>query len=320
MNKGITILILLVVLGAMGLVMYTHTSGKQKVPPVLATGNASGTAQGSGPGQNGLASPLRGPQGDNGSLRPIEPPVSGAQPSEGPQASSGTPKPVALTAGADGKPAQPAGAPSVQPPAPPVDKPAATAQPAEPAPSAPAASAGTQPAPSGQDAAKPAGAAPASPEKPSSGSPGLTPWASPPQQTQAAGSAAAQNTKPATAPATKPGTPATAQPTPALSDKAAHTLKNISIVFAGENMLLRIEADSAFPCKTFALTGPDRLVIDLPGAWSGMKSPSVPKNRVVKSVRLGQQPAGPRLVLDLNGPLKAHRVLRSGSMIEVLVN
>ncbi|MDR2603763.1 MAG: AMIN domain-containing protein [Desulfovibrio sp.] len=101
--------------------------------------------------------------------------------------------------------------------------------------------------------------------------------------------------------------------------KSAHTLKNISLTFAGNDMLLQLEADSAFPCKTFSLSGPDRLVIDLPGAWKGMKAPTVPGNRIVKKARMGLQSDSARLVLDLSSPLKNHKVEQRGNVVEILV-
>ncbi|MDR1488980.1 MAG: hypothetical protein LBS65_00605, partial [Desulfovibrio sp.] len=36
-----------------------------------------------------------------------------------------------------------------------------------------------------------------------------------------------------------------------LSEKGTHSLKNISLLFSGDEVILRIEADNAFPCKTF---------------------------------------------------------------------
>jgi hypothetical protein len=104
-----------------------------------------------------------------------------------------------------------------------------------------------------------------------------------------------------------------------LPETAVHKLKNITMQFAGNNLKLRIVADNAFPCKSFVLTGPDRLVIDLPGKWSGMTLPRVPQNSLVKNARLGRQPAGPRLVLDLARALKGHTVQRSANVVEVLL-
>ena len=84
-------------------------------------------------------------------------------------------------------------------------------------------------------------------------------------------------------------------------------------------MQLQIEADGPFPCNAFILTGPDRLVVDLPGSWTGMRKPDTPQNTLIKNVRLGQQPTGPRLVLDLAGPLKGHKVERSGSTTRIIM-
>jgi hypothetical protein len=117
-----------------------------------------------------------------------------------------------------------------------------------------------------------------------------------------------------------------AQPAAARSGQSAekpftntHTLKNISLTFVGNDMLLLLEADSAFSCKTFALREPDRLVIDLPGAWKGMKAPTVPGNRIVRKARMGLQSDRARLVLDLSSPLKNHKVEQRGNMVEILV-
>jgi N-acetylmuramoyl-L-alanine amidase len=113
--------------------------------------------------------------------------------------------------------------------------------------------------------------------------------------------------------------PGRAAQSPEQSYKSAHTLKNISLTFAGNDMRLLLEADSAFPCKIFALSGPDRLVIDLPGAWKGMKAPTVPGNRIVRKARVGLQSSGARLVLDLSSPLKNHKVEQRGNLVEILV-
>ena len=84
-------------------------------------------------------------------------------------------------------------------------------------------------------------------------------------------------------------------------------------------MVLQIEANSPFSANAFVLTGPDRLVVDLPGTWQGMRVPSIPENRLIKNARLGQQPAGPRLVLDLTGPIKGHKIERSGNTAQIIL-
>lgn len=126
----------------------------------------------------------------------------------------------------------------------------------------------------------------------------------------------------ATATASNPHQPPVTDPIvneKSLSRTGAHSLRTIGLGFAGQRMQLRIEADDPFPVKAFALDNPDRLVVDLPGTWKGMKAPSVPENAIVGKVRLGSQPAGPRLVLDLKRPLKNHSIERAGNRVDILV-
>lgn len=320
MNKGITLLILVVVLGAMGLVMYLHGPS---APPVSTadSSSANGPAQ-----QGGFASPLQAPQGGTGGLRPIDPPIG----------VDGAPKPVTLAAGSDARALRPVVPPYPDEPAPPQER---MPEPAAPRPQ----SATAEPPAPAEPAQQPAVQA-SSPNGASGrgGSPGLTagptPWASS-QQGKGERQNGTSAARPTGAAATAPPVVATASPPAAVpapnsrqpevldpvakgaspSNTGAHTLRSINLGFSGQQMLLRIEAGDTFPVKTFALTGPDRLVVDLPGSWKGMKAPAVPDNNVVSKVRLGDQPAGPRLVLDLKGPLKNHTVERSGNRVDILV-
>lgn len=319
MNRGTTILILLVVLAAMGLVMFSHIGGKNnetQVTPATMNQQPGATNQG------GFANPLQAPQGDGGGLRPIEPPISGRSPATAPAPGrDGAPQPVRLTPATDGKPPQPITAPeqqatgaanSVSPeaaiPAPPPGTPeTASSRPAQGdegllPPGAPVqiADLAASKADNVQQAAPaqpPATSPPAG--KPAGGAPGLTPWTTPPQTT--ASLPAKTQSKPQTAP-------------------GSHSLRNITLSFADKGMVLHIEADSSFTVNTFMLTGPERMVIDLPGSWKEMRKPGLPQNTLIKNVRLGQQPAGPRLVLDLVGPLKSHRVERSGNTARIYIN
>ena len=159
----------------------------------------------------------------------------------------------------------------------------------------------------------------------STGSPGLVPWDVPPQPRAAQPRTQAQplSRQALTAQAQRgqqeqPRQSATDN-TRALSEKGSHSLKNIALQITGDKIRVRIEADNAFPCKSFVLTNPDRLVVDLPGTWSNMKVPSVPRNEVVKNIRHGKQASGPRLVLDLNKTLKNHTVQRSGNVVEIVL-
>lgn len=361
MNKGITILILLVVLGAMGLVFYSHTrqssngAGEtaregtpQPASPASGGQLSGGTASG---GQtSGVSSPLQAPQDGNGKLKQIEPPLTNAH-----SGADGAPAPVRVIAGNSGVPAPTLPTPpAATPPAatPPAATPpaASSTSPTTPAPAISSSSA-IAPIVSGPDAA-PRGAV----NRPSSGSPELTPWGTPSSGTPP--STGAEATRPATqtsgvkTPATNDAKPQAgdakpqatdAKPSPgdakpqgrdegktsavsvppakepSLSDKDPHTLRDIGLHFAGQDMQLRIEADSAFPCRTFVLNNPDRLVIDLPGSWKGVKAPVVPQNRLIKTIRVGSQPTGPRIVLDLAGAPKGHKVQRNGNVVEILV-
>lgn len=311
MNKGITILILAAVLGAMGLVLYSHSGSRPDAAPEVSEARPEPTPPTviSFP-ESGPASPLQAPQGDSGGLSRIEPPITGAQPG---QTVATEPKPV--TVGPDGERRPP------RDPAPKEPKPAPEKK--------------TEP-PKQENAKKPEDGKKAEPPA-QSGTPGLTVWEKPPAEEKKAPAAKPQTPPQAAGPATGSATaqtkpqpvpqppaaeqrPATDPLSPAeLGQSGAHTLTAISLSPSGQGMKLRIEADSAFTCKSFVLTAPDRLVIDLPGSWKGMKAPSVPANDLVKSVRLGQQPGGPRLVLDLASPPGNHTVERLGSAVEIQV-
>ena len=317
MNKGITILILLVVLGAMGLVFYSHTRQSASIPEQPSHNAPPQTADNPAVSPPAIPAPAissspQAPRAGSDGLRQIEPPLSSARPN-----ADGAPAPVKVTPGNAGVP-QPIATPS---------SPAALARTPDPV-----------PAP-GTHVERPASPAPVSPGQESAGrisssAPGLTPWGTPPSTVAPAPgqSQEHQNTQANTnnKPLPQTGKPPvqengkTPSPTPqvkepVLSDKGAHALQDMGLHFSGQGMVLRIAADNAFPCKTFVLTNPDRLVIDLPGTWKNMKGPTVPQSRLVKNVRLGAQPAGPRIVLDMTSPPKGHKVQRAGNVVEIVV-
>ncbi len=280
MNKGITILILAVLLAAMGLVFYSQTltpENPRAAAPAVSPGPISGSSGGERPSSSG-AFPAGGVQApsplpqyagtsperpQNGGLASIEPPLS-----------SGAPQAPVLVAGGG----QIAPAPA--------------------APEHPSASARTEPAapqkaPSAQPAAAPATGK--TPEQTKAPEPAKTPE---PAKNHTAGSS--DNGK-------------------NLSEKGRHVLKKISLHFAGQRMQLRIEADGAFPCKAFALADPHRLVIDLPGVWTDISAPTVPQNRIIKGVRVGKQATGPRIVLDLEQAPQKHEIVRQGGTVDIFV-
>ncbi|MDL2316898.1 AMIN domain-containing protein, partial [Desulfovibrio sp. OttesenSCG-928-A18] len=112
--------------------------------------------------------------------------------------------------------------------------------------------------------------------------------------------------------------PAPSQSSASPGDKNSHTLLNIELRPDGRQVTLVLEADSPFKVKPFALPGPDRLVIDLPGTWRGIRGPTVPENRFVKNVRLGKNEKGPRIVLDLHRTMK-HTVTQKDNVVEIVM-
>ena len=314
MNKGFTLLVSLVVLAAMGLVMFSHIGTKEaprRPVPFVAE-------QGSQARQGGFATPLNAPQGDTSSLRSIEPPISNMTP---PAQPDGVPQPVRLTPSFDGNPPQSV-APGTEPSA------ATTAAPATDSPTLAATF-----SPEAAQESTPPTQAPTTTG--ATGKPGLTPWEKLPQEVPATPPAPsipptvpqtiAQTTPPAapqpTLPTQTQNRPVTAPVQTAqatLPPTGSHSLRNISLSPSGQGLVLQIEADSPFRCNAFVLTGPDRLVVDLPGTWQGMRAPPIPENRLVRAARLGQQPAGPRLVLDLAGPIR-HTIERSGNTTRIIL-
>ncbi len=109
-----------------------------------------------------------------------------------------------------------------------------------------------------------------------------------------------------TAPQTTPPAPVEA-PKPVL-DK--FTMTGITLKAEGSDMILTLTADKHFTYKSFILTGPDRLVVDLIGEWSGVKIPGMPSNRLISKVREGKFDGSHRIVMDLKGPLAGYETKR----------
>jgi outer membrane biosynthesis protein TonB len=283
MNKNITLLVLAVVLAAMALVFFTHSGDRA----FRLAGNTTGASvNGSGDGQT-LPSVV--PHETDGAPRPVSVMAGSDTPAESPSSA---------TAGGSGATGSPEG-PGVESRKPDVPSRTPSLTPWE-ITSAPPSQPDAQEAPKPARTEKPAKVEkPAKPEKPAR--------AEKPEKTE----------KPAAQASAKPDK--TPQRDDAASGTAAHTMKSIGLHFEGSNIKLRIVADNAFSCNSFVLTGPDRLVVDLPGKWSDVKVPSIPSNSLVKSVRVGRQPSGPRLVLDLARAIKGHRVQRANNVVEVLL-
>ncbi len=61
--------------------------------------------------------------------------------------------------------------------------------------------------------------------------------------------------------------------------------------------------------KAFALKEPDRIVVDLNGAW-GINLGKTPNNTILKSVRAGNQEANTRLVFDMHRPPRSFKLVQ----------
>ena len=84
----------------------------------------------------------------------------------------------------------------------------------------------------------------------------------------------------------------------------------ISLKAEGSDMILTLRADKRFNYKSFTLTGPDRLVVDLVGQWQGVKVPGMPSNRLISKVREGKFEGVHRIVMDLKAPLAGYETKR----------
>jgi N-acetylmuramoyl-L-alanine amidase len=111
---------------------------------------------------------------------------------------------------------------------------------------------------------------------------------------------------------------------PAVWAQAAATAVTAMSIETGENGSELLKFDTNGPVevrKAFALSAPNRVVVDIPRVASGVISlPKVYVGQLVKSVRFGQFDAKTsRIVLDLNGPAKVEEII-SGSpfMVQII--
>ena len=116
------------------------------------------------------------------------------------------------------------------------------------------------------------------------------------------------------------GLPANAAP-PEKGQNPA-TIHRVAILGRGNNVEIEIAASQQIVPQTQVLSGPDRVVIDFPGAVPGATLRPVVVNRGdVKSVRVGLFAANPpvtRVVLDLISP-QGYQVFPSGNTVIVKV-
>ncbi|WP_027187868.1 AMIN domain-containing protein [Desulfovibrio cuneatus] len=340
MNKGITLLILLVLLSAMGIVFYGNMEAEQPAPVAL---------------RQQLPQPPREPQIENLPMPPAPTApvvVTGEQPRKTqvtpPQRTTETSLASQAVLPAKRNATVPSTVPTL-PQAVPANRSQAPAPQLQSS-SQPMAQVGTQAgsqadtqaapsvaAPQEQPVAKPAGtvATPALPQIP--------PTAVQPNTQANKTTTAATTATPPKAPEATPAKPVKAEPpapkeepvkkaeapkkeTPftvdeaSLSATATHTMGGIRVEKNGKGFVVRITStDSTFPFKVSQLPGPDRLIIDLPGTWKKASAPEVPGGLVATGSRLGNHPTGIRIVFDLTRPVKVSSRTRPNATTVELV-
>lgn len=97
-------------------------------------------------------------------------------------------------------------------------------------------------------------------------------------------------------PRVRPGTIVTRGTLPAQSGKQVVTSSTLTM--DGDVVTLRLEANSPIKGKSFMLTSPDRVVLDLSGDWK-LAAPRVTSNRMLRELRVGAREDGVRLVFDM---------------------
>lgn len=341
MNKGITLLILLVLLSAMGVVFYGNMEAEQPAP----------VAQ-----RQPLPQTPREPQIDNLPMPPaptapvvvageqprtiqVAPPQRATESSLASQAVLPVKRNATVPSAAPTLP-QALPANRTQAPAPQLQS---SPQPIVPAGMQASAQAETQasaPPVASQEQlmAKPAGtvATPALPQIPptavqpnsqanktSPAAPAPTPTKT--SETPPAKPVKAANTPPKEDPVKKAETPkketAFTVDEASLSATATHTMGGIRVEKSGKGFVVRITTtDSTFPFKVSQLPGPDRLIIDLPGTWKKASAPEVPGGLIATGARLGNHPTGIRIVFDLTRPVKvSSRTRPDATTVEIVV-
>lgn len=114
------------------------------------------------------------------------------------------------------------------------------------------------------------------------------------------------------------GTPQSDKQT-AKAEKDKHVITSAAIKFSGSTAILHLQGDAPIQYKYIVLSNPNRLALDLTGAWS-VAAPAVPANRVIEKVRVGRYGEKTRIVLDLKAAPTMHEVVKSGERtIEVRV-
>lgn len=124
----------------------------------------------------------------------------------------------------------------------------------------------------------------------------------------------------APADAVKPLKPGTIVRTATMEAKSTPTFTSVELMMDGDVVTLTIKSNVPMQKgKTMLLKDPDRVVLDIPGNWHS-NTPGVPSNRMVRSLRLGQQTDSTRFVFDMRvKPQKATVKLVDENTMELKV-
>lgn len=91
--------------------------------------------------------------------------------------------------------------------------------------------------------------------------------------------------------------------------KNADTIIYSELMMDGNQVGFVFEGDKPIKPKTFRLTNPDRVVLDIEGCWF-LKTPQIISNRMVKDIRSNSQKEKTRIVFDLKVPANSSMLYR----------
>lgn len=91
--------------------------------------------------------------------------------------------------------------------------------------------------------------------------------------------------------------------------KNADTIIYSELMMDGNQVGFVFEGDKPIKPKTFRLTNPDRVVLDIEGYWV-LKTPQLISNRMVKDIRSNSQKEKTRIVFDLKQPSNSSLLYR----------
>jgi len=83
-----------------------------------------------------------------------------------------------------------------------------------------------------------------------------------------------------------------------LSAEEEPAVTSATLTMDGELVTLRLTGSDALAGRAFILKDPYRVVLDLEGNWK-IQPPRVPSNRMVRTLRVGEQGGNTRLVFDM---------------------